>query len=127
MEWTDDAIVLSSRPHGENAAVITLLAETQGRHAGLVSGGQGQGAQALFQPGNRVKARWRARLTEHLGHYSCDLLAAHAAAWLDDPGVLAVIATPCAVTEASLPERQPMAGVYAGLSALLALPDADLW
>jgi DNA repair protein RecO (recombination protein O) len=127
MEWIDDALVLSSRPHGENAVVVTLLAETQGRHAGLVSGGQGQNAQALFQPGNHVKARWRARLLEHLGHYSCDLLTAHAAGWLDEPGVLTIIASACAVTEASLPERQPMPGVYAGFCALLALPDADLW
>lgn len=127
MEWNDEAIVLAARAHGENATVVTLLTETQGRHLGLVAGGQGQSAQALYQPGNRVQAKWRARLTEHLGHYTCDLRVPHAAPWLDEPLVLAVIASACAVTEASLPERQPMPGVYAALCALLALPDVDLW
>lgn len=127
MEWIDDAIVLSARPHGENAAVVTLLAQMQGRHAGLVAGGQGGKAQALLQPGNLVRAKWRARLADHLGHYTCDLLAPHAAKWLDEPRVLATIASACAVTEASLPERQPMPGVYAALCALLEMPDADLW
>ncbi|MDX2027396.1 MAG: DNA repair protein RecO [Alphaproteobacteria bacterium] len=127
MEWIDEAIVLSARPHGENAAVVMLLTETQGRHAGLMAGGQGQRAQPVLQPGNRVKARWRAKLEDHLGHYSCDLLNAHPAAWLDEPEILALIASACAVTEASLPERQPMLGVYAGLCALLALPDPGLW
>src|SRR5580704_8200735 len=119
MEWTDEAIVLSSRPHGENAAVVMLLTMEQGRHAGLVAGGQGQNAQALLQPGNRIRARWRARLIEHLGHYSCESLVTHTAAWLDEPEILAIIASACAVTEAALPERSPMPGVYAGLCALL--------
>jgi DNA repair protein RecO (recombination protein O) len=127
MEWIDEAIVLSSRPHGESASVVSLLTKEQGRWAGLAAGGQGQSAQALLQPGNHVKARWRARLPEHLGHYTCDLLKAQAAAWLDDPEILAIIASACAVTEASLPERQPMPGVYAGLCALLEINDADLW
>ncbi|MDP9127809.1 MAG: DNA repair protein RecO [Pseudomonadota bacterium] len=127
MEWIDDAIVLSARPHGEYAAVVMLLTEGQGRHAGLVAGGQGRTAQALLQPGNRIKARWRAKLEDHLGYLSCDLLAAHAAGWLDNHEVLTIIASACAVTEASLPERQSMAGVYAALVALLALRDVDLW
>ncbi len=127
MEWIDEAIVLSARPHGENACVVTLMTREQGRYAGLVAGGQGQNAQALLQPGNRIKAKWRARLVEQLGHFTCEPITVTAAAWLDDPEVLAIIASACAVTEASLPERQPMTGVYAALGALFSLPDADLW
>jgi DNA repair protein RecO (recombination protein O) len=127
MEWIDEAIVLSARPHGENAAVVTLLTAAHGRHAGLMSGGQGRNAQPVVQPGNRVKAVWRARLPEHLGHFALDLGMSHAAAWLDRPEILTIIASACAVTEASLPERQPMPGIYAGLATLLALRDADLW
>src|SRR5580698_4922221 len=113
MEWLDEGIVLSSRPHGENAAVVTLLTPQQGRHAGLVAGGQGKTARPILQPGNRVKAKWRARLTEQLGHYTLDLLTPHAAGWLDHREILAIISSACAVTEASLPERQPLPGVYA--------------
>ncbi len=127
MEWTDEGIVLSARPHGENAAVVTLLTAELGRHASLVAGGQGRTAQPILQPGNRVKAKWRARLTEHLGNYSLDLLMSHASAWLDAPEILSIIASASAVTEASLPERQPMPGIFAGLATLFALRDADLW
>ncbi|MFV3038025.1 DNA repair protein RecO, partial [Klebsiella pneumoniae] len=59
MEWLDEGIVLSARPHGENAAVVTLLTPEHGRHAGLVAGGQGAKAQPTLQPGNKVKAKWR--------------------------------------------------------------------
>src|SRR5258707_1303876 len=118
MEWIDEAIVLSARPHGENAAVVTLLTAAHGRHAGLVAGGQGRNAQPVLQPGNRVKAVWRARLQEQLGHYTLDLTMSHAAAWLEMQEILSIMASACAVTEASLPERQPMPGIYAGLATL---------
>ncbi|MDD4617271.1 MAG: DNA repair protein RecO [Alphaproteobacteria bacterium] len=127
MEWIDEGIVLSARPHGENAAVVTLLTAAHGRHAGLVPGGQGRAARPILQPGNRVQAKWRARLVDQLGTYKLDLVAAHAAQWLDSPEIISLIQSACAVTEASLPERQPMPGVYAGLAALLSLQDADLW
>ena len=39
MEWSDDAIVLSSRAHGESGAILDLLTRDHGRHAGLVRGG----------------------------------------------------------------------------------------
>ncbi|MFA4994738.1 MAG: DNA repair protein RecO [Bdellovibrionales bacterium] len=127
MEWTDEGIVLSARPHGENAAVVTLLTAAHGRHAGLVPGGQGRTARPTLQSGNRVQAKWRARLVDHLGNYTLELQAAQAAQWLDTPEIIALISSACAVTEASLPERQPMPGVYAGLATLLSLQDADLW
>jgi DNA repair protein RecO (recombination protein O) len=127
MEWNDEALVLSARPHGENAAVVTLLTAAHGRHAGLVPGGQGRTARPMLQPGNRVQAQWRAKLIDQLGNYTLELTAAQAALWLDAPDIIAIISSACAVTEASLPERQPMPGVYAGLATLLALQDADLW
>ncbi len=127
MEWIDEGLILSARPHGENAAVVTLLTAQHGRHAGLIPGGQGRAAKPILQPGNRVKAKWRARLSEHLGNYTFDLIAAEAALWLDNTEIIGLITSACAVTEASLPERQPMPGVYAGLATLLSLRDADLW
>ena len=41
MEWSDEAIVLTARRHGESAAIVTLLTREHGRHAGLVLGGCG--------------------------------------------------------------------------------------
>lgn len=127
MEWTDEAIILSARAHGEHSSIVTLLTPQHGRYAGMMAGGQGARARPVLQQGNHVKAVWRARLAEHLGTLALDLSQSLAAAWLDEPEVLAAIASACAVTEASLPERQPMPDVYSGLSALFSLPDKELW
>lgn len=127
MEWTDEGIVLSSRAHGETAAIVALLTAQHGCHAGLLPGGQGRRAAAILQPGNHVKARWRARVLDQLGTFTLEVITTHAAPWLDSPEILAIISSACAVTEAALPERQAMPGVYAGLLALLGWPDPALW
>ena len=69
MEWTDEGIVLGVRRHGESSAIVELLTREHGRHLGLVRGGSGSRMRPLLQPGNGVRAVWRARLDEHLGTY----------------------------------------------------------
>jgi len=130
MNWRDEAIVLAARPHGETSLIVSLLTSGHGRHAGLVRGGAGRGGRAVYEPGNRVSATWRARLADHLGNYTCELTRNGAAAMLDEPLQLAGLAAACAVAEAALPEREPHAAVYAGLLAVLdalaaATPQAD--
>ena len=120
MDWSDRAIVLSARKHGESSAIVSVLTRAHGRHAGLVRGGAGRRARGTFEPGNEVTARWRARLDEHLGTFACELLVSHAARLLDAPLPLAALAAACAVADAALPEREPHGVVHDGLAALLA-------
>jgi DNA repair protein RecO (recombination protein O) len=119
MEWTDEAIVLSARKHGESAVIASLLTREHGRHPGLVRGGAGSRARGLYQPGNRVVAHWRGRLAEHLGSYRCELSRSTAAGVLDDALALAVLRAACAMTETALPERHPYGRVYETLAELL--------
>ena len=119
MDWTDQGIVISSRRHGETAAIVTLLTRGHGRHAGLVRGGAGRAARGLYQPGNTVSAHWRARLAEHLGSYTCEPVRAHGAGLLDRAGALAALSAACALAETVLPEREPHPAVYEATLALL--------
>ena len=128
MEWSDTGIVLSARRHGENAAVVSLLTKHHGRHAGLVHGARGRRARGLYQPGNTLTARWQARLAEHLGRYTCELVRARASLVLDDPPRLAALAAVCALTEATLPERLPYPQVYGATERLLdTLEASERW
>src|SRR5436305_8810367 len=72
MEWTDDGIVLGVRRHGESSAIVELLTRGHGRHLGLVRGGSASRMRPVLQPGNSVRAVWRARLDEHLGTYAVE-------------------------------------------------------
>ncbi|MCY3827812.1 MAG: DNA repair protein RecO [Rhodospirillaceae bacterium] len=127
MEWTDDAVVLAARPHGEGGLVVQLLTAEHGRHAGLVHGGASKRQRPVYQPGNGVRATWRGRLAEHLGTVRAELVTGRAGHWIADPLRLAGIAAACAVAEAALPERAPAPAVYRGLLALLDALERDDW
>ena len=70
MEWQDDAIVLSTRPHGEGSAVVSVLTREHGRHAGLVQGVRGKSGRGLYEISNRLTIDWRARWEDQLGRFS---------------------------------------------------------
>jgi DNA repair protein RecO (recombination protein O) len=111
MEWTDDGIVLGVRRHGENGAIVELLTRGHGRHLGLVRGGAGSRMRPLLQPGNSVRAVWRARLDEHLGTYAIEGLRLRAALLLaSSHGVYGV--THLASLARLLPERDPHGDIY---------------
>jgi DNA repair protein RecO (recombination protein O) len=120
LEWSDEGLVLSARRHGENATVVTILTRENGRHAGLVRGGQGPKARGLYQPGNHVSARWRGRLAEHLGNWTGELIAGFSAVVMDEPSKLAALSAACAMLESALPEREPVPGVYVNSLAFVA-------
>jgi DNA repair protein RecO (recombination protein O) len=119
MEWNDDAIVLSSRAHGENGAILELLTRDHGRHAGLVRGGASRRVKPALQPGNSVHVHWRARLEEHLGSFTCELARARAGELMDSRDALAGLNAFTAVTSAAMPEREAHAAVYMGGEILL--------
>lgn len=120
MQWTDDAFVLSARRYGEGGAVVHLLTQGHGRHAGLVRGAGARQGRGVVQPGNRVHTTWMARLEEQLGIMSLELSIAHAAMAMDDPDRLAVLASACAVADVALPEREPHPHLFEAFEALLA-------
>ncbi len=120
--------MLSARKHGESSAIVTLLTRNHGVHSGLVRGGAGKRRRGDLQPGNAVGARWRARLAEHLGAYTCELSQAHAALVLDTPDALAALSAALGVVETSLPERESHPQIFDGLTILLgAIGGAGDW
>lgn len=119
MEWSDDAIVLSSRTHGETAMVLELLTRDHGRHLGLVHGGSSRRVKPALQPGNSVHVQWRARLEEHLGSFTCELARARAGELMDSRAALAGLNAFTAMTSAAMPEREGHAPVFLSGEILL--------
>ncbi|MDN3567299.1 DNA repair protein RecO [Paeniroseomonas aquatica] len=135
-EWNGPAIVLGTRPLGESGAVVSLLTEALGRHAGLAKGGASRAQSAVWLPGNLVEARWVARLPDQLGALSGEMVHPAAALAMEDPLSLSLLSAACAVAEGALPEREPHPRCFHGLVTLIArlgegtaaaLPDYIRW
>ncbi|MGV8995880.1 MAG: DNA repair protein RecO [Parvibaculaceae bacterium] len=127
MDWHDEGIVLSSRSYGENGAIVELFTRDHGRHMGLVRGGAGRRYASMLQPGNTLTARWRARLNEHLGAYTVELLKPRAGLLMEDPFALTGLSAACSVA-AILPEREVHTGLFEAFTVLLdTMEDSDIW
>lgn len=127
MQWSDEGIVLSVRPHGETAAVVELWTRNHGRHLGLVHGGRSRRLRPLLQTGNHVDLTWKARLADHLGHVSLEMRRGFAAEVLDDPQALSALTTLTTLTRL-LPERDPHPNLYEiTLFVLGFLGDSSVW
>lgn len=127
MNWSDEGIVLSVRPHGETAAVVELLTRAHGRHFGLVHGGRSRKARPVLQIGNQVSITWKARLAEHLGHMQLELLRGYAATAMEDAAALSGLTSLTALARL-LPERDPHPNLYeVTLFVLAYLDDASVW
>lgn len=123
--WNDTGYVLSVRPHGEGGAVVALLTENNGRHAGFVHGASSK--RGLLQPGIRVSIDWKARTADQLGHVTLEQEAGLPAGILDDPLKLSAMLSACALCDASLPEREGHPGLYYGFKTLIDMMDSEVW
>lgn len=120
MEWQDEGLVLGSRRHGERDAILEVMTPRHGRHLGLVRGGRSPRLSAVLQPGNRVALVWRARLEDHLGNFSAEILQSRAASIMNDALALHAIAH-LALLLRLLPERAPHPEAHDAADALCAL------
>lgn len=118
MHWSDEGVVLSARPHGETSVIVELLTKDHGRHLGLVRGGRSRMQRPVLQPGNLVRAEWRARLDEHLGNYALEGLDLRAAQLMETRASLYGL-TWLASLARLLPERDPHPGLYDTLGVVL--------
>jgi DNA repair protein RecO (recombination protein O) len=118
MQWTDEGVVLGVKRHGETSVILELMTREHGRHLGLVRGGGGTRLRGVLQPGNALGATWRARLDEHLGHYTVEALNLRAARFLSAAHAVHGV-THLAALCRLLAEREPHAGIHATLEAIL--------
>lgn len=125
--WSDQAIVLSARRHGEGGAIVVLLTENHGRHAGYVHGGMSSKKRNLIEPGTCVRAEWHSRVSDNLGTYTLEAEKSLSINILDSSLKLKSLLSACALCDVTLPEREGDAGLYHGLVALIESFEGDHW
>ena len=111
MQWSDEGIVLSARPHGETAAIAEVFTRAHGRHLGLVHGGRSRLKRPLLQPGNHLTVTWRGRLSEQLGTLDVEMKEPYASRLFDRRHGLTGLE--CLTSLARLlPERDPHPNLF---------------
>lgn len=118
MQFSGQAIVCATRPHGETAVIARLLTAEHGLVAGYVAGGRGRQLRPVLVPGNLVAAELRSRAEGQLPFARLELVESRGP-WLTEPLPAAAIGWITALTAAALPERHAYPALYTALGALL--------
>jgi DNA repair protein RecO (recombination protein O) len=120
--------VLAARAHGETGAIVEILTAVHGRYAAHVAGGASRKMKPFLQPGARVIARYRARISDQLGSVTLEPVGEGVSALFDDPLALAGLSAAAAVANGALPEREPHPGAFLAFEALTtAFANPDVW
>ena len=118
MEWSEPAVILGARAHGETSLILEVMTRDHGRHLGLVRGGRSKTKAAALQPGNLVTARWFARLDQHLGQFTIDPLQLRAGRLMMSSAGLYGLNTVASLLRL-LPERDPHAELFDALEVVV--------
>ena len=118
MQWIDEGIVLGVKRHGESSVILELMTQERGRHLGLVRGGTSSRLRGILQPGNSLRATWRARLDDHLGNYAVEGIHLRAAGFLASAHAVHGV-THLAALCRLLAEREPHANIHQALETIL--------
>lgn len=126
-DWRDEAYVLSVTPYGDSGAVVTLLTRERGRYVGFVRGANRKNIRGALALGARVDVQWQARLPDQLGSFSLETLSNSCSGIFSYPKRLLALKALCDLVAVSLPERNPLPGVFGGFTAMLDILLQDPW
>tara|TARA_Y100000031_G_scaffold40119_1_gene45862 strand:- start:470522 stop:471280 length:759 start_codon:yes stop_codon:yes gene_type:complete len=125
--WTDNGIVLLARPHGENGAVLTLMTEGQGKHAGFLHGAGSSKNKIFSELGHHVHAHWQAKSDDQLGHFKLESIKNWSGHYIDERLKLMAVISACHLCERAIPERENHPQIFHGLLALFEALDSEIW
>jgi len=125
--WRDQGIILSVRPHGEGGAVVSILTENYGRHAGYVHGAQSAKKRAALELGTQVSIEWQAQTSNQLGTFTLEPIKNWAGLVIDEKDKLSALLSTCELCEKALPEREVHQGLFEGVQSLFEMLPQDIW
>lgn len=125
--WVDQGIILSLRPHGEGGAVVSVLTENHGRHAGYVHGAKSSSKRGVLEPGTQVSIDWQAKTSDQLGTYKLEQIKSWASFVIDEPHKLSALLSACQLCDQALPERELHQELYHGTLSLFEMLSQDIW
>ena len=123
MQLRAQAIILSSRGHGEHGAVVRALTPDDGVQPGYVRGGRSRTLRPVLQPTNLVLGQWRARTEGALPGLTVELIASRAPLFAE-PLAAAALDWASALSAAALPDGQPFPRLYAALDGVIGAVEA---
>tara|TARA_B100002052_G_scaffold297199_1_gene327349 strand:- start:565 stop:1299 length:735 start_codon:yes stop_codon:yes gene_type:complete len=112
MKWDDTGLILSSRRHGDNSLILSVLTMKHGKHSGFVRHKVTKKNSFIYEIGNVLDLTWTGRLEDQLGYYRCELIKSYSYNFFDNPLNLLALNSFCEMQNNFLPERESYKNLY---------------
>lgn len=109
MQWQDEGIVISAKAWAEKYLLVTLFTNANGVQKGLLRQTK---ALSHLQVGTIVHCTWKARLSDHLGTFSIEVIDIPFVRLFSMPAHLLFLRATSSLLESTLPERHPYNTLY---------------
>jgi len=125
--WQDSGIVLGVRPFGEGKGVVHLLTQNNGHCAGAVRGLKSKNMRLAVSPGSLVQVTWRARLEEHLGTFSLEIIQSSLGYIIESQEKMLALTALTGFIMKVFPERHPYTIFYQKFSKFIESMKGNNW
>lgn len=126
--FTDQAIILNARPHGEAGAIVSVLTAGYGRRSAYVNGAQSSTRlRSMLQSGQCVTIEWTSRTEGQLGRFEIEPEKDIAGMLLDEPKKITAIQSLTSLADMFLPEGEKHPALYEGTRAFVDFLCRDEW
>ena len=112
MKWDDIGLIISSRRHGDNGLIISVLTRDHGKHSGYIRNKVTKKNSFIYELGNFINLTWTGRLEEHLGYYQCELIKSYSYNFFNNSLNLSALNSFCDMQNIFLPEREVYKNLY---------------
>ena len=119
MQFTDEAILLKADPYREHDAIVSAFGREQGLLRGMVKYGLSSKQRGTYCIGNRLELTWSARLEEHLGTISAELIASDGALLMSHRQRCYALQSMCALALMGFEERDPHPHLFDAMASLI--------
>lgn len=126
--FSDSALIVRTRPHGEGAMIVNALCAQHGMRAAYVHAGRvSKTLRGVLQPGNFVHLEWQGNHAHDLGRFSIEGDRPISPFALTDAPRLMAIQSVCALIDQCVGERESYPDLFAGTQAWFDGIDGEIW
>ncbi len=123
----DTGIITKIHKFGEDSLILDVFTLHHGVMRGMVKCARSSKQNSLYQIGNLADVVWKARLDEHLGNFTLDVIKSYSAPVINNYLQLEGLSAVMAEVSVCLPERQSFPNLFAELTYLLDGLGKDDW
>jgi DNA repair protein RecO (recombination protein O) len=127
MIWEDECYLLSKKKFRENANIINIFTEKNGKVDGIVYGGNSRKIRNYLQISNKLFVAHSSKGENKIGYFKTELIKPISPLYFNDKERTSALISICSLLNALLPERQPNKKIYKSFENLLNSLSLENW